>query len=53
MSKNIRKALGGQYPVNDLYALIPANKRKDFKRFAACFGFTEENIKSILANEKG
>ena len=52
INKNIKKALESQRPANDLYALIPANRREDFRRFAACFGFTEENIKAILQNEK-
>ena len=39
-------------PYNDTYALIPESKREEFNRFASYFGLTEENIKSILENEK-
>lgn len=50
--KKLKKAMKSDTPYNDLYALIPESKREAFKRFAASFGFTEENIKTILANEK-
>lgn len=50
--KLIQKAMKSDTPINSMYALIPEKRRKAFKRFAACFGFTEDNIKSILANEK-
>lgn len=46
------KAIKSETPINSLYSLIPNDKRKAFKRFASCFGFTEENIKNILSNEK-
>lgn len=50
--KLIQKAMKSDTPINSMYALIPEKRREAFKRFAACFGFTEDNIKSILANEK-
>lgn len=50
--KQIRKALNSEMPINSIYSLIPEKKRKAFKRFASCFGFTEENIKNILQNER-
>ena len=50
--KQIRKALKSETPANSMYALIPKNRREAFRRFASCFGFTEDDIKSILANEK-
>jgi hypothetical protein len=48
----IQKALKSKTPVNSLYALIPDNRMRAFKRFAARFGFTEERINSVLENEK-
>lgn len=51
-NKQIRKALKGSTPINSMYALIPEHRREAFKRFASCFGLTEDNIKSILANER-
>jgi hypothetical protein len=51
-SKQIRKALKSDTPINSMYALIPESRRDAFKRFASYFGFTENNIKSILSNEK-
>lgn len=50
--KQINKALKSDRPINGLYALIPDNKRKAFLKFARRFGFNEEKIKSILANEE-
>ena len=50
--KLIQKAMKSDTPINSMSALIPEKRRETFKRFAACFGFTEENIKKILSNEK-
>ena len=50
--KLIQKAMKSDTPINSMYALIPEKRRETFKRFAACFGFTEVNIKKILSNEK-
>lgn len=51
-AKQVRKALKSNMPVNGMYNLIPADRRNAFKKFATMFGFTEEKIKTILANEK-
>lgn len=48
----IKKALKSDSPINDMYALIPNNKLRDFQKFAARFGFTENKIKLILEKEK-
>lgn len=48
----IKRALESNTPANSMYSLIPANRRKAFRCFAACFGFTEEKIKRILTDEK-
>lgn len=50
--KQIKKALKSDAPINSMYALIPYNRMRAFKKFAARFGFTEERIKSVLENEK-
>lgn len=50
--KKLKKAMKSETPYNDTYALIPESKREEFNRFASYFGLTEENIKSILENEK-
>lgn len=50
--KQIKKALKSDTPINSMYALIPDNRMRAFKKFAARFGFTEERIKSVLENEK-
>lgn len=46
------KAIKSETPINSMYSLIPTDKRNAFKRFASCFGFTEERIKKILSEEK-
>ncbi|MFT0355081.1 hypothetical protein ACMSEA_05065 [Bacteroides thetaiotaomicron] len=51
-NKEIKKALKSDTPINSMYALIPANRMRSFKKFAARFGFTEERIKTVLENEK-
>ena len=51
-NKEIKKALKSDTPINSMYALIPDNRMRAFKKFAARFGFTEERIKSVLENEK-
>ncbi|MCM1031566.1 MAG: hypothetical protein NC410_09040 [Oscillibacter sp.] len=51
--KQIKKALESNTPMNSMYALIPPERRNAFKKFAAMFGFSEENIKNILAKENG
>lgn len=51
-NKQFRKALKSDTPINSMYALIPDNRMRAFKKFAARFGFTEERIKSVLENEK-
>ena len=50
-NKQVRKALKSD-TINSMYALIPDNRMRAFKKFAARFGFTEERIKSVLENEK-
>ena len=50
-NKQVRKALKSDTPINSMYALIPDNRMRAFKKFAARFGFTEERIKSVLENE--
>ena len=50
--KQVIKALKSETPINSMYSLIPQNRKEAFKRFAASFVFTEENIKKILSNEK-
>lgn len=50
--KDIEKALKSDKPINSMFALIPENKMKMFKKFAKRFGFTEEKINALLANEK-
>lgn len=39
-------------PINSMYRMIPKSRMDEFKRFAAIFGFTEENIENILSKEK-
>lgn len=51
-NKQVQKALKNDTPINSMYALIPENRMRAFKKFAARFGFTEERIKSVLENEK-
>lgn len=51
-NKEIKKALKSDTPINSMYALIPGDRMRPFKKFAASFGFTEERIKSVLDNEK-
>ena len=51
-NKQLKKALKSNTPINSLYASIPAGQRDAFKKFAAMFGFNDEKIKKILANEK-
>ncbi|MGJ0892019.1 MULTISPECIES: hypothetical protein [Phocaeicola] len=50
--KQMLKAIKSETPINSMYSLIPTDKRNAFKRFASCFGFTEERIKKILSEEK-
>lgn len=50
--KQIKKALKSDTPINSMYALIPDNRMRAFKKFASRFGFTEERIKTVLENEK-
>ena len=50
--KQVQKALSSNTPINSMYSLIPDNRMRAFKKFAARFGFTEERIKSVLENEK-
>lgn len=50
--KQMLKAIKSETPINNMYSLIPTDKRNAFKRFASCFGFTEERIKKILSEEK-
>ena len=45
--KQMLKAIKSETPINSMYSLIPTDKRNAFKRFASCFGFTEERIKKI------
>lgn len=42
----------GEKPINSMYRMIPKSRMDEFKRFAAIFGFTEENIENILSKEK-
>lgn len=51
-NKEIKKALKSDTPINSMYALIPGDRMRSFKKFAARFGFIEERIKSVLDNEK-
>ena len=51
-NKQVQKALKSDTPISSMYALIPDNRMRAFKKFAARFGFTEERIKSVLENEK-
>ena len=50
--KQMLKAIKSETPINRMYSLIPTDNRNAFKRFASCFGFTEERIKKILSEEK-
>lgn len=50
--KQIKKALKSDTPINSMYSLIPDNRMRAFKKFAALFGFTEGRIKTVLENEK-
>ena len=50
--KQVRKALKSDTPINSMYSLIPDNRMRAVKKFAALFGFTEERIKTVLENEK-
>ena len=43
------KAMKSEKPINSMYRMIPKSRMDEFKRFAAIFGFTEENI---LSKEK-
>lgn len=47
------KAMKSEKPINSMYRMIPKSRMNEFKRFAAIFGFTEENIENILSKEKG
>lgn len=49
--KQLKKALESNTPINNMYRLIPAERRNAFKKFASLFGFTDEKIKNILAQE--
>lgn len=51
-AKQIRKAVKSEKPINGLYALIPKERRNEFKKFASLFGFSEERIKNILEQER-
>lgn len=42
------KAMKSEKPINSMYK----SRMDEFKRFAAIFGFTEENIENILSKEK-
>lgn len=42
----------GDMPINSMFNLIPEKRMAEFKRFASIFGFTEENINTILKREK-
>lgn len=46
------KAMKSEKPINSMYRMIPKSRMDEFKRFAAIFGFTEENIENILSKEK-
>jgi hypothetical protein len=46
------KAMKSEKPINSMYRMIPKSRMDQFKRFAAIFGFTEENIENILSKEK-
>lgn len=50
--KQIRKAIKSSTPLNDIYRLIPKNKRFDFTIFAQIFGYSRTDIKKILENER-
>ncbi len=49
--KQLKKALESNTPINSMYSLIPPERRNAFKKFASLFGFTDEKIKNILAQE--
>lgn len=49
--KDIKKALKSDKPINAMYSMIPKKDIDKFLSFAKNFGYTEEKIKSILANE--
>lgn len=51
-NNKIKKALQSNTPINNMYSLIPEKRRGTFVKFASRFGFTEEKIKLLLANEK-
>lgn len=46
------KAMKSEKPINSMYRMIPKSRMDEFKRFAAIFGFTEENIENILSKER-
>lgn len=49
--KDIKKALKSDKPINAMYSMIPKKDIDKFLSFAKNFGYTEEKIKNILANE--
>lgn len=46
--KEFKKAIKSATPMESLYALLPEKQKEKFKRFAARFGFSEEQIKGRL-----
>ncbi len=50
--KQIRKALKSETPINELYRLILEEKRSCLFCIAQMLGYSREDIKKILVNEK-
>lgn len=50
--KCLRNAIKSNTPLNDLYALVAEKDRRAFKQFARCFGFSENDVRDALREER-